>query len=92
MTLAPGNFHHSKLFVVDATWTLIGSANWDARSLRLNFEFNVEVYDAIFAERMHEWAMERARSGEPIDAATFANRPRWKRLRDRTFGLLAPYL
>ena len=31
--------------VVDGVWSLIGSANWDPRSLRLNFEFNVECYD-----------------------------------------------
>src|SRR5262245_14984538 len=42
--LSPGAFDHSKLLVVDGAWTLLGSANWDARSLRLNFELNVECY------------------------------------------------
>ncbi len=45
----PGPFDHSKLMLVDGAWCCLGSANWDARSLRLNFEFNVEVYDtALF--------------------------------------------
>lgn len=47
-------FDHSKLMVVDGAWTLFGSANWDPRSLRLNFEFDVEAYDdglAACAER-----------------------------------------
>jgi cardiolipin synthase len=36
---------HSKLFYVDEHYAQIGSANFDARSLRLNFEMNIEVYD-----------------------------------------------
>lgn len=43
--LSPSPFDHSKLMLVDGVWTLLGSANWDARSLRLNFEFNLECYD-----------------------------------------------
>ena len=39
----PGPFDHSKLMLVDGQWCCLGSANWDARSLRLNFEFNVGV-------------------------------------------------
>jgi hypothetical protein len=31
--------------VVDDAWCFVGSANWDSRSFRLNFELNVEVYD-----------------------------------------------
>ena len=36
----PPPFDHTKLMVVDGGWALIGSSNWDARSLRLNFEFD----------------------------------------------------
>ena len=35
---SPQPFDHSKILVVDGFWCLIGSTNWDARSLRLNFE------------------------------------------------------
>ncbi len=41
----PAPFVHSKLFYVDDDYAQIGSANFDSRSLRLNFEMNVEVYD-----------------------------------------------
>jgi cardiolipin synthase len=47
-----GMFDHTKLFVVDSFWSLIGSTNWDARSLRLNFEYNLECYDASLAENL----------------------------------------
>ena len=43
--LTPPPFDHTKLMLVDGLWSLIGSGNWDPRSLRLNFEFNVECYD-----------------------------------------------
>ena len=47
--LTPPPFDHSKLVVVDGAWSLIGSANWDPRSLRLNFEYVVECYSAELA-------------------------------------------
>jgi cardiolipin synthase len=38
-------FLHSKLVLVDETWGLIGSANMDERSFRLNFEITTVLYD-----------------------------------------------
>ena len=43
--LTPPPFDHSKLMVIDDAWSLVGSANWDTRSFRLNFELNVELHD-----------------------------------------------
>jgi len=36
-------FDHSKILTVDNNYAAFGSANWDVRSFRLNFEMNVEV-------------------------------------------------
>src|SRR3546814_17966412 len=47
-----GPFCHSKLFVVDGAYAMIGSANWDPRSLLLNFELNVEIYDNPLAQQL----------------------------------------
>ena len=52
--LTPPPFDHSKLMIVDEHWVLLGSANWDARSLRLNFELNVECYGREFAGEMEK--------------------------------------
>ena len=49
--LTPPPFDHTKLMVVDGAWVLLGSANWDPRSLRLNFEFDLECYDRALATR-----------------------------------------
>ncbi len=48
-------FAHTKLFVVDDYYVQIGSANFDARSLRLNFELNVECFDTSFARQIKEY-------------------------------------
>ena len=48
----PAPFDHSKLMVIDEEWSLVGSANWDTRSFRLNFELNVELHDPAFATRI----------------------------------------
>ena len=47
-------FDHSKLMTIDGEWSLIGSANWDTRSLRLNFELTVEFYDRDLSARLAE--------------------------------------
>ncbi|GAC1634258.1 MAG: cardiolipin synthase [Nevskia sp.] len=48
----PPPFCHTKLFVVDGRYAQFGSANLDSRSLGLNFELMVEVYDEGFAGRL----------------------------------------
>ncbi len=47
--LQPPPFVHTKLFLVDGHYVQVGSANMDPRSLRLNFELVVEIYDRDFA-------------------------------------------
>ena len=65
---SPPPFDHGKLVVVDDVWTLIGSGNWDPRSLRLNFEFNVECYDPAFAARMGALFDARRDAARPLTA------------------------
>ncbi|MGY6553714.1 MAG: cardiolipin synthase [Wenzhouxiangella sp.] len=85
-------FHHGKLFVVDQDYTLIGSTNWDARSLRLNFELQVEVYGAEFAQPLID-AMDRAaQSGRTVSLSEVDERPLPERLRDSLCWLFSPYL
>jgi cardiolipin synthase len=90
--LTPPPFDHSKLMTVDGSWSLIGSANWDPRSLRLNFEIGVECYDRTLASQLEAWTAERIAVARPLDAITLAARSGPVRLRDATARLLAPYL
>jgi cardiolipin synthase len=48
----PPPFVHTKLFVVDKHYAQVGSANIDPRSLRLNFELAVEVFDRGFVNTL----------------------------------------
>lgn len=87
---APLPFEHSKLFAVDDGWSLIGSANWDMRSLRLNFELNMEVCCPQFGALV-SGAIER-RQGNALTLAEINARSFPVRLRDSAVRLLLPYL
>jgi len=85
-------FDHTKVMTVDSIWSLIGSANWDPRSLRLNFEFNVECYDAGLARSLEEIVDQKAAGAREITLTDLSNRQFTTRLRDGLARLLIPYL
>ena len=90
--LSPPPFDHTKLFVVDRTWTLFGTTNWDARSLRLNFELDVECYDEGFAARTDDFIAARIAESREFTLADADGRPLLARIRDGLARLLMPYL
>ncbi len=90
--LAPPPFDHSKLMVVDEAWVLFGSANWDPRSLQLNFEFNVSCYDPELGRRTAVFIDAQRARARRLSAAELAARPLWRRLRDGAVRLFQPYL
>lgn len=90
--LTPPPFDHSKAMLVDGLWCFIGSANWDPRSLRLNFEFNVECYDRELAKQMDQIIGGKLRLARPLPLAELNSRPLATKLRDGLARLLSPYL
>jgi cardiolipin synthase len=90
--LSPLPFDHSKMFLVDEDWSLIGSTNWDARSLRLNFEYNLECHDAQLVTQLDALLKQRMSGSETLDAAALNRQSLAGQLRDRLAGLLSPYL
>jgi cardiolipin synthase len=89
---SPPPFDHSKLMLVDDQWTLVGSTNWDPRSMRLNFELNLECYDTELGARMRAWFERRRAAAREISQADMDNRSLPRRLRDGVARLLSPYL
>ncbi len=85
-------FEHTKLMVVDGAWTFLGSANFDPRSLRLNFEFNVECYDRGLGARVEEIIEAKRRTAWPATLHQVNARPLPVRLRDGLARLFSPYL
>lgn len=88
----PAPFDHSKLMVVDEAWTLLGSANWDARSFRLNFEFNLECYDADLGATADRIIQEKMKRAVPVSLADMDRRSFPVRLRDGAARMAAPLL
>lgn len=85
-------FDHSKLFLVDGCWSLIGSTNWDPRSLSLNFEFNVECYGDTLTGRLEELYRSKRSKGSPVELDELRSRNPLSRFRDNVMRLFSPYL
>ena len=89
----PPPFVHSKMLIMDHHYALIGSANIDPRSLRLNFEFNIELFDqaGTCASLIQYFDAARAVSAA-VTAAQIKAMPLWMRLRNGFAKLYSPYL
>lgn len=88
----PPPFNHTKLMTVDGVWSLIGSANLDTRSLRLNFELNLSVYDAYLTESLNQYVEEILNFSHRVSLQEMDHRPLPIRVRDGIARLFSPYL
>lgn len=88
----PEPFAHSKVFVVDGHYAVIGSANLDPRSLRLNFELSVEVFDSGLAWSLSSYCSEALKRSRVVTLAEVDGRPLPIRVRDAICWLFSPYL
>jgi cardiolipin synthase A/B len=87
--LGSSPFNHAKLMTVDGQWCLIGSSNWDTRSFRLNFEFDLECYDRALTTEIDALIDRKIAKGRRFGQAPA---PTWMQLRDGAVRLLLPYL
>jgi len=85
-------FDHSKLLTVDGEWALIGSSNWDARSFRLNFEYDVECYGADLTRQLDAIVDAKIARARKVSYRELVSRPVVIRLRDAAARLMMPYL
>ena len=90
--LSPPPFDHSKLFLVDGVWCLTGSANWDPRSLRLNFEYVVECYSVELVSRIGKVLDAKIASARRLSITDLDARSFPIKLRDGIVRLAQPYL
>lgn len=86
--LSPPPFDHAKLVTVDGAWCLIGSSNWDVRSLRLNFELDLECYGAPLTAALDDLIDAKIGRARRYVAPTALG----IRLRNAAARLLLPYL
>ena len=88
----PPPFLHSKLYLIDGCYALVGSANLDARSLRLNFELLVEIYDEEVGKSLAEEIDSHLEEAKSVTLEQVDSRPFPVRVRDAFFWLFTPYL
>ncbi len=87
-----GSFDHSKLLVVDDNYCLIGSANVDARSLRLNFEIGVEIDSTEVVSELNSHIDGCVDRSLELTVEELEKRSIPVRLRDAFAWLFVPYL
>ncbi|WP_111747477.1 phospholipase D-like domain-containing protein [Salinisphaera orenii] len=90
--LRPAPFAHTKLLMVDSDYAMVGSPNMDPRSLRLNFEFAVEIYDASSVSSIDDYLERNLAISTPYTLADHRARGVLGRLRDGCCWLASPYL
>jgi cardiolipin synthase len=87
-----GNFDHSKLITIDGGWSYVGSSNLDPRSLRLNFELDMEIYDPDMADQIAVRIDQEISRSDAVTLESLAAIPFLKQLRNRIIWLASPYL
>ncbi len=90
--IGPEPFDHSKVMVVDGVWMMVGSSNWDQRSLRLNFEANLECYDADLCAELEDYYEKAKAVARPVRLDDVRAQSLPIQLRNNFARLFAPYL
>ena len=85
-------FDHSKLLVIDQRYCQVGSANLDARSLRLNFELTVEIYDEVLGKQLSEHINQDKKNAEELSQEQLDKRSFPIKIWDAFCWLFTPYL
>jgi len=84
--------YHCKVMIVDTLLTSVGSTNFDDRSMRLNDEANVNIYDAEFARQQTAIFEQDLAKSRQITHAMWENRPLQDKLWEHTLSYLGPLL
>jgi len=83
---------HTKSLVVDDNWSLVGTPNFDSRSLELNFEVAVSAYDQRIADVLEHQFEEDLQHAERITLEDWKQRPRRTELLQNFCRLFAPVM
>jgi cardiolipin synthase len=74
---------HTKALIVDAVWSMVGSANFDNRSLELNDEMNVAVSDPGLAARLLKDFEQDLQRAKKLDLEEWRRRGPLEKVRER---------
>jgi cardiolipin synthase len=88
---SPGMMH-SKFVLVDGEWASIGSANFDNRSLLLNFEANCQLFDPKLVEELEREYLRDLEVSVRLNSEVYASRPILGRIAENAARLFSPIL
>ena len=83
---------HQKVMLIDDDYCTIGTANFDNRSFRLNFEITMAFSDREFSDRVREMLEEDFAHSEPVTSQQLNAKGFWFRFAVRASRLMAPIL
>jgi cardiolipin synthase len=83
---------HSKAMVVDDRWSVIGSCNLDARSLRINLEFFAVIHSRELARLLEQICREEIAESRRVTLELVRERSCWRRWLDRLAWNLRKWL
>jgi len=87
-----GAFIHAKALLIDDRVAFIGTANWDVRSLRLNYETIMGVHNEAFANSLKRIILDDEAQSTEINLSEWRKRPAWNRLAENACSLMTPVL
>lgn len=90
--LLPAPFMHTKAIIIDEEYSLIGSANLDPRSLRLNFELGVEVFSQKLTLQLADYFERHLQEATKLTSEELLDRPLPIKIRNALAWLFSPYL
>ncbi len=85
-------FDHSKIVIIDDIWSFIGSSNWDARSLELNFEINLECFDTALNSELSDIFTLKKQNSRLVDKTNISSLSIYRKIRNNLFRLFSSYL
>ncbi len=87
-----GGFLHQKVVLMDDELVAVGTANFDNRSFRLNFEITLLVHDLVLAGEVASMLEADFAHSRQVGREDFAKRPIWFILGMAAARLMAPVL
>jgi cardiolipin synthase len=87
-----GGLLHTKSLLIDQQVAIFGSVNFDQRSLRLNFEISLIVYNNEFCAKLETLIETYLAQSDLVDPVSWAKRPRWRVLLENAAHLASPLL
>jgi cardiolipin synthase A/B len=83
---------HSKTIVTDSVWSIVGSSNFDHRSVLFNDEVDAVVIGRQTGEQLEQYFRDGQDHAQQVDAATWHERPFKRKLRERWWRLWEQWL